>query len=65
MPRKANPDPEDQFIERVELRISTAEKELFADAAKRHGLLPSQWIRLAARMVAVLKNGKIEGVEIP
>ena len=66
MPRKAKAkrEPDDQFAERVELRISADEKDLFSEAAKRYGLTLSQWLRLAARMVLVQQDGKIEFVEI-
>lgn len=64
MPRKEKREKDDPFAERVELRISATEKELFQEAAKKQGFTLSLWLRLAARMVIVQHEGKVQLVDL-
>ncbi|MBN8627340.1 MAG: hypothetical protein J0M17_17825 [Planctomycetes bacterium] len=49
---------------RVDLRISSAEKKLFQEAANRQGIGLSQWLRLAAHKVVNDHHGKVELINL-
>jgi uncharacterized protein (DUF1778 family) len=60
MAKKSTKVTDDPFAERVELRMSSEEKELFQAAAKRHHISLSHWMRLACRLVINKHEGKVE-----
>ena len=68
MPRKRMgrpPKPSSSKLEaRMELKMSKREKKVFTEAAARHGISLSHWLRLAAWRTINEKQGSVELVEL-
>jgi hypothetical protein len=62
MAKRGRPKKKNPLDEYVELRISTAEKQAFRDAAERSGIPLATWARERLRRIA---TRELENAELP
>lgn len=53
MPKRGRPKKETPLDEYIELRVTTAEKQAFRDAAESSGIPMATWMRERLRRVAI------------
>jgi hypothetical protein len=62
MKKRGRPRKENTLDEYIELRLSTAEKQAFRDAAERSGIPLATWARERLRRIA---TRELENAELP
>ena len=62
MAKRGRPKKEKTLDEYIELRLSTAEKQAFRDAAERSGIPLATWARERLRRIA---TRELENAELP
>ena len=62
MAKRGRPKKQNPLDEYVELRLSTAEKQAFRDAAERSGIPLATWARERLRRIA---TRELENAELP
>ena len=62
MAKRGRPKKEKTLDEYIELRLSTAEKQAFRDAAERSGIPLATWARERLRRIAARE---LENAELP
>lgn len=62
MPKRGRPKKENPLDEYIELRVTTAEKQAFRDAAEYTGIPMATWMRERLRRIAARE---LQGAERP